>query len=77
MICPSRRFRGLAALAMTAAIGALCAPAMSLAQSFKSVQVPVEPLVLKSRGSFYVGGRTVERTVTLPVRARERERSVR
>ncbi|WP_137803622.1 hypothetical protein [Caulobacter sp. 3R27C2-B] len=62
MICPSRRFRGLAALAMTAAIGALCAPAMSLAQSFKSVQVPVEPLVLKSRGSFYVGGRTVEQT---------------
>jgi pimeloyl-ACP methyl ester carboxylesterase len=34
----------------------------ALAQSFKSLQTPAKPLVLKSRGSFYVGGRVVEQT---------------
>jgi pimeloyl-ACP methyl ester carboxylesterase len=62
MVRLSRRFRGLRRLAVTAAIGALCAPSMVAAQSFDSLKAPAEPLVLKSRGSFYVGGRSVEQT---------------
>jgi pimeloyl-ACP methyl ester carboxylesterase len=38
-------------------------PAVSAeAQSLKSLKTPAEPLVLKARGSFYVGGRSVEQT---------------
>ncbi len=59
MVRQSRYVQGVAVIA---AIAALSAPAVASAQSFDSVQIPAEPLVLKSRGSFYVGGRMVEQT---------------
>jgi hypothetical protein len=49
------------ALVAAAALGAGAA-SPSLAQSFQSLQTPAKPLVLKSRGSFYVGGRVIEQT---------------
>lgn len=40
------------------------------AQTFKSLQIPDKPLVLKAKGSFYVGGEAVEQTfVELGARA--------
>jgi pimeloyl-ACP methyl ester carboxylesterase len=46
----------------TAAALLLAAPATTLAQTFEDVRPPHSPLVLKSRGSFYVGGQTVAQT---------------
>jgi pimeloyl-ACP methyl ester carboxylesterase len=42
--------------------GALAAPSAGAAQELKDVQVPTAPLVLKSRGSFMVGGESVAQT---------------
>ncbi len=33
-----------------------------IAQSLESLQIPAEPLVLKARGSFYVGGESIEQS---------------
>jgi pimeloyl-ACP methyl ester carboxylesterase len=50
------------AAAAAFAIATLSAPAS--AQSLRSVRTPAKPLILKARGSFYVGGETVEATAT-------------
>lgn len=47
-------------LAICAAFGALALGGPASAQTLKSIQVPDNPLVLKRRGSFFVGGRSVE-----------------
>jgi pimeloyl-ACP methyl ester carboxylesterase len=48
--------------AVTATLVTLLGNSPSSAQSFKSLQVQAQPLSLKARGSFYVGGRIVEQT---------------
>lgn len=50
----------LAAAVAAAALGAVPAGA----QSLKGVQAPSAPLTLKSRGSFFVGGQSVQQTPT-------------
>jgi pimeloyl-ACP methyl ester carboxylesterase len=37
-------------------------PSTGIAQSLESLQIPAEPLVLKARGSFYVGGESIEQS---------------
>lgn len=49
-------------IALTIALALLAVPAV--AQDFAEVQPPAEPLVLQSRGSFFVGGESVEQTPT-------------
>jgi len=44
------------------AIGPLLLSVPAEAQSFKSLQSPNDPLVLKARGSFYVGGDSIEQS---------------
>lgn len=41
-------------------LGSLTLVGTAPAQTLKSIQEPTTPLVLKSRGSFFVGGRSVE-----------------
>ena len=43
-------------------LGATVCAAPVAAQEYKNVKVPDQPLVLKARGSFYVGGRLVQQT---------------
>ena len=54
--------RNLPALASTAAAALLALSAAALAQELSEVRTPAEPLVLQSRGSFFVGGESVEQT---------------
>ncbi|NQE61380.1 hypothetical protein [Caulobacter sp. RHG1] len=50
-----------ASLAVLGAIlGGLALAGTAPAQTLKSIQAPAKPLVLKDRGSFFVGGRSVE-----------------
>jgi pimeloyl-ACP methyl ester carboxylesterase len=53
-----------ASLSSRASVLALCGifafASPASAQTLKSIQVPHKPLVLKARGSFFVGGRSVE-----------------
>lgn len=53
------RFSTAAALVVSMAL-----PGLSMAQSIKEVQEPKNSLELKSRGSFFVGGESVEKTLT-------------
>jgi quercetin dioxygenase-like cupin family protein/pimeloyl-ACP methyl ester carboxylesterase len=55
-----RNIRAVRVAAMMTGVLAISMPA--LAQKLESVAVPSTPLVLKARGSFYVGGETVEQT---------------
>lgn len=48
------------AMALCLVLGSLAFAAPTSAQTLKSIQTPAEPLVLKIRGSFFVGGRSVE-----------------
>jgi pimeloyl-ACP methyl ester carboxylesterase len=57
-----RRWRKVCVFAVTGALGGLLAAGPSSAQSFKSLQTQAQPLSLKARGSFYVGGRSIEQT---------------
>lgn len=50
------------ALALTVVIGGLALAGPTSAQTLKSIQTPAKPLVLKDRGSFFVGGRSVEQS---------------
>ncbi len=43
-----------------AILGGLALAGTAPAQTLKSIQAPAKPLVLKDRGSFFVGGRSVE-----------------
>jgi pimeloyl-ACP methyl ester carboxylesterase len=52
--------RSLVLIGIAAAV--LGAPANVTAQALKDVKTPDKPLVLKSQGSFFVGGETVEQT---------------
>ncbi len=52
----------LARLLVATTTLAAAAPLPALAQTLQSLQTPDTPLVLKSKGSFYVGGRSVEQT---------------
>jgi pimeloyl-ACP methyl ester carboxylesterase len=51
---------GLAAIALAALL--LGTPIEAAAQDFKDLEIPRSPLVLKSRGSFYVGGEKAAQT---------------
>lgn len=55
-----RRVRTATVASLAAAI--LSAEIPAFAQTRQSVQIPATPLVLKSRGSFYVGGESMEQT---------------
>lgn len=48
-----------AVLGMMFAAGTLGMAGNALAQSFKNIQIPATPLVLKAQGGFFVGGETV------------------
>ena len=62
MAQPSHRlWRRVCGFAVTAVLCVLLASSSS-AQSFKSLQAPDQPLSLKARGSFFVGGRSVEQS---------------
>jgi len=50
---------GVAALGIV--LGSLTLVGTAPAQTLKSIQAPATPLVLKSRGSFFVGGRSSRR----------------
>lgn len=50
----------VSAAALGAVLGGLVLAGMASAQTRKSIQAPTTPLVLKERGSFFVGGRSVE-----------------
>ena len=56
----SHRPLGLASLALAGLL--LGAPIGGVAQDFKDLETPRSPLVLKSRGSFYVGGEKAAQT---------------
>jgi pimeloyl-ACP methyl ester carboxylesterase len=58
-VTASRSFRA-SVMALCATFGVLGLASTAVSQTLKSVQVPDKPLVLKSRGSFFVGGRSVE-----------------
>ncbi|MBL8555347.1 MAG: hypothetical protein JNL41_13805 [Phenylobacterium sp.] len=58
----ARRRRCSACAASVLAIGAIATAGVATAQTFTSLQTPSTPLVLKSRGSFFVGGRSVEQS---------------
>jgi len=47
-------------IVLGAVLGGLIPAAAASAQTLKSIQTPAKPLVLKDRGSFFVGGRSVE-----------------
>ena len=47
-------------IVLGAVLGGLIPAASASAQTLKSIQTPAKPLVLKDRGSFFVGGRSVE-----------------
>lgn len=53
---------GARAMTLTLALTGLALANPTSAQTFKSVQTPAEPLVLKARGSFFVGGRSVQQS---------------
>ena len=44
------------------AVAVLGAPASAMAQALKDLKTPDTPLVLKTQGSFFIGGETVEQT---------------
>ncbi|EJL25222.1 hypothetical protein PMI01_04440 [Caulobacter sp. AP07] len=48
------------AMALCLILGGLAFAGPTSAQTLKSIQTPAKPLVLKARGSFFVGGRSVE-----------------
>lgn len=50
------------AMALGVAMGGLVLAGAASGQTLKSIQAPAKPLVLKDRGSFFVGGRSVEQT---------------
>jgi pimeloyl-ACP methyl ester carboxylesterase len=50
----------VSAWALCLFLSSLGVAAPTSAQSLKSIQAPAQPLVLKARGSFFVGGRSVE-----------------
>lgn len=55
-----RRWRNWAPLLLVLLLA--CGPASVLAQSLEDLETPSSPLLLKTQGSFYVGGETVEQT---------------
>ncbi len=57
-----RQFTSRTTLAAFMTVGALSATSPAVAQSIPSLQMPDRPLVLKSRGSFFVGGESVEQS---------------
>jgi pimeloyl-ACP methyl ester carboxylesterase len=60
---PARAVHSRRTLGTTLCAAALlCAAAGASAQDLKDVRTPHSPLVLKARGSFYVGGQTVAQT---------------
>ena len=52
--------RRASVIALGAVLGGLVPVASTSAQTLKSIQTPAKPLMLKERGSFFVGGRSVE-----------------
>ena len=54
------------ALLVPATLLALLGAGAASAQSLRDVRTPDSPLVLKARGSFYVGGEPVEKTAGSP-----------
>jgi hypothetical protein len=53
---------GRMAVAAALVLGALAAPPAGFAQELEAVQAPPAPLALQRRGSFFVGGQSVEHT---------------
>ncbi len=53
---------GARAMALALSLSGLALAGPTSAQTLKSVQTSAEPLVLKARGSFFVGGRSVEQS---------------
>ena len=58
-----RRLQSLVLAGATLA-GALGTVASASAQDFKKLETPKSPLILKARGSFFIGGEKVQQTVT-------------